>query len=232
MKSTVPSGEWWGHSVHGLLQLTWTLTYFLIDGSKIDGYKFASFFSSIPHDRWYLRKVDVIEIVLIVLFSFLFVLAVCKPGYYSTNGGVEPCVECPIGTYQENEQHTQCSTCPAGTNTTSSGSASQDDCLCEYNISTWCAFFQATRSKLMPRKCNALVLSSHRRKRQGHEEMECILENSLSLAKTCSSRSKNRGMEHCQIHSLWPLDWVKCCIEKRRPERLGHNFVPSSKWDI
>ena len=65
--------------------------------------------------------------------SFHCILAVCKPGYYSTNGGIEPCVECPMGTYQENAQQTQCSACPTGTNTASTGSTSQEDCLCKYS---------------------------------------------------------------------------------------------------
>lgn len=55
--------------------------------------------------------------------------AVCNPGYYSTNYGVEPCVECPMDTYQDNEQRTQCHACPVGTHTASTGSTSPEDCL-------------------------------------------------------------------------------------------------------
>ena len=60
------------------------------------------------------------------------VSAVCKPGYYSTNHGIAPCVECPMGTYQDNDQRTQCHACPAGTRTASTGSTSLEDCLCKY----------------------------------------------------------------------------------------------------
>ena len=65
------------------------------------------------------------------LFLLSYVLAVCKPGYYSTNNGISPCVECPMGTYQNNDQQTQCFACPAGTNTASTGSTSLEDCLCK-----------------------------------------------------------------------------------------------------
>jgi len=59
---------------------------------------------------------------------------VCKPGYYSTNNGISPCVECPVGTYQNNDQQTQCFACPTGRNTMSTGSTSLEDCLSPVRI--------------------------------------------------------------------------------------------------
>lgn len=73
-------------------------------------------------------KTEVGKSLFLLLFSDL---AVCKPGYYSTNNGISPCVECPVGTYQNNDQQTQCFACPAGRNTVSSGSTSLEDCLCK-----------------------------------------------------------------------------------------------------
>lgn len=74
------------------------------------------------------------ETLALTLLSFpVCVLAFCTAGHYSTNGGVEPCVPCPMGTYQERVQQTQCSACPAGTRTAGTGSASQKDCLCKYH---------------------------------------------------------------------------------------------------
>ena len=73
------------------------------------------------------------ETLALTLLSFsVCVLAFCTAGHYSTNGGVEPCVPCPMGTYQERVQQTQCSACPAGTRTAGTGSTSQKDCLCKY----------------------------------------------------------------------------------------------------
>ncbi|KAJ7381186.1 Basement membrane-specific heparan sulfate proteoglycan core protein [Desmophyllum pertusum] len=69
-------------------------------------------------------------------FRLLIVLAICKPGYYSTNNGISPCVQCPMGTYQDNDQQTKCKSCPAGTNTASTGSTSQKDCLSPVRITT------------------------------------------------------------------------------------------------
>jgi len=59
---------------------------------------------------------------------------VCRPGHYSTNNGIEPCLECPMGTYQDNDQQTYCHACPAGTNTASTGSTSLEDCLSPVRI--------------------------------------------------------------------------------------------------
>nr|XP_058970077.1 uncharacterized protein LOC131796502 [Pocillopora verrucosa] len=59
---------------------------------------------------------------------------ICRPGEYSINGGVDPCLDCPVGTYQDNYQRTKCHACPAGSTTLSKGSSSADDCNCALKI--------------------------------------------------------------------------------------------------
>ena len=61
----------------------------------------------------------------------LLVSAICRPGEYSINGGVDPCLDCPVGTYQDNYQRTKCHACPAGSTTLRKGSSSADDCNCK-----------------------------------------------------------------------------------------------------
>ncbi|XP_022792631.1 uncharacterized protein LOC111331727 [Stylophora pistillata] len=59
---------------------------------------------------------------------------ICRPGEYSINGGVDPCLDCPVGTYQDNYQRTKCHACPAGSTTLNKKSSSADDCYCALSI--------------------------------------------------------------------------------------------------
>lgn len=68
------------------------------------------------------------NIVCQVLNVFFF-KALCSPGSYNEQGGLEPCITCPLSTYQPVDGATECYLCPDNSTTLSNGSVSVTDCV-------------------------------------------------------------------------------------------------------